>query len=141
MTAQPIQSEARSSLDRMTTTTPARPAAKLSNHFNAPTPVPLRPCQPWCESQDHSKEAAPDRHCLGPRGWVDLTLAEPVFYGDDLWAFDRIEALAYHWAEHSDPSVVLSHEGRSFEVSMRPSEARELATVLLAIADLIEADR
>lgn len=110
---------------------------KLSLAWPDPTPISLRPCEPWCGTKDHAEDEMDDRHCWGPRAVVDLTLEEPARYGG-VWCHDRIEVAAMHWSNHDVPSVVLSHEGKAFEVSLRASEARELAAALLAVAEMLE---
>ncbi|HWJ65375.1 MAG TPA: hypothetical protein VNT31_01740 [Nocardioides sp.] len=104
-----------------------------------PTPVYVRPCEPWCDStDDHASQHPDDRTCWGPRTAVDFTLEEPDKWDDGEWCYDRLEVIALRRPEHDVACVGLSHERKAFEVALRASEARELAAALLEVAEVIE---
>ena len=132
----------------MPNATPA-PTHNLANDWGQ-TPVTHRPCPAWCRENHRDNEHPEDRRCDSDQLYVPLRGLPPI-QRQGVWVYDELDVRAVQesyafpmWMPGGKgmplegPYVGVHSETMNLWLSLLPTEARDLAAALVAVADLIE---
>lgn len=104
--------------------------------------VPLRPCEPWCDSArtpGHADEHPEDRECTSPYEVLRLSNRRhpPERYCDGVWRYPWLSVYLRREYDHDEATLVLHSEETDKELYLTLDEVRTLArhmSHLLAVA-------